>query len=43
MSPVLDFVKTLHPQRTWEEMTYEPWMTLMTVRAIVGYLGRNSI
>ena len=32
MSPVLDFVKTLHPQRTWEEMTYVSLLSLNLIQ-----------
>ncbi|CAF1583731.1 unnamed protein product [Rotaria sp. Silwood1] len=31
MSPVLDFVKTLHPQRTWEEMTPQFYLTFWSL------------
>jgi THO complex subunit 2 len=31
MSPVLDFVKTLHSQRTWEEMTPQFYLTFWSL------------
>ncbi|CAF1371483.1 unnamed protein product [Rotaria sordida] len=31
MSPVLDFVKTLHPQRTWEEMIPQFYLTFCSL------------